>query len=827
MDNTPTAKTERQPPAMPKTWGKRNLQTAELELREKGASVTYQQPKKDKWRRHPKTVAKDSTEPKPLTRYCSFNYDRPVWHSLPGENVADRFRKEFARGRNLEFRRAMDQEELRKLHRKFWKEGEPDKFKAKMAYSRDRSSPRLFIVSSASDDGAGTINPANDLSAIIRLLVVTELAQKVLNFISPSIGDITALAMTCKRAAALVRASYDFWDFSLGRFPTDEYVKKRDAHGRRILQGRGVRSNTLVIAPGLNEQKNQEKPYMADFKNMLRLCVAITEIPSSFSSIIIDRLHFFDVALFEMMVNTMPNLRVVTITRCRMLDVTKLRPLLELIKCHPIRLGSGENSRDSPDDSRVYETAQNPSSPVATRCRSAFEPSPQVYICLDFFPFFFHGPPSGPRLGSYGVTYNEPTFNTPKAVFALILQCRDLAKEVGMDLLSDSSSFWSFVRQLPGPDVLWALKAREALLTREYELANGKRSRGAIEDDFADDLTAALTGDNQKHPKVPPAMMRYLPSSFATKGKYWRQQEQCRMCGFTYPVSLFPLRRDSCWGCKMLLFVVNMEDSHLRLWQEKALESWRTGLDPASTKLGRLLVNGPEALSEAVEAVQCADWTREYFLNLTLGSDLGHEGKANGNTSADDWPTGAEQKVPYCPPPPSGLSPTRASLARWRWARNPATSPFDYREGGPQRSHPCTFPLSPTDVEDCDFGAEEKEHFNKRWVWGPLSRGVLVDVLMETFREAHADRLREDPAWLAVVRDKERHLQNRQDKTVYMQQLGHVEDCLYSMSTLARKPFNIDKPIPDPALDRAAYKKLLEEDSRLPGYGFRRNGEWQ
>lgn len=64
----------------------------------------------------------------------------------------------------------------------------------------------------------------------------------------------------------------DFWDFHLGSFPTDEYVRERDSHGR-ILRAGGVRSNTLIIASVSGEQKNQEKPYMADFNNMQRLCM--------------------------------------------------------------------------------------------------------------------------------------------------------------------------------------------------------------------------------------------------------------------------------------------------------------------------------------------------------------------------------------------------------------------------------------------------------------------------------------------------------------------------------------------------------------------------
>lgn len=371
-----------------------------------------------------------------------------------------------------------------------------------------------------------------------------------------------------------------------------------------------------------------------------------------------------------------------------MLDVTKLRPLLEVIKRHPFLL-EDIKIRNPSDDPWTREPSQNPALPEA-QTQSAHK-SAKAYIRFDFFPFFFHGPQSGSRLGSYGVTHNEPTFNTPKAVFALILQCRNIADEVGMDLLSDSSSFWSFVRQLPGPDVLWAMKAREALITREREIVVGNKPRQIIEHQFADDLTAALTGDNQKHPVLPAAMKRYLPESVWPADKYWRQNAHCAMCRFTYPASLFPLQRDSCWSCKMTQFVENMEDSHLRLWEESALDYWRSGLDPKSVKLDQLLANNEESLASALREVQCADWTREYFLNFAPQRDSKIKtSKKSANTwgasnavltkisppsngpwhfwdkSTVDWAKNTVRKVAYCPPPPNNLSPIRASLARWR-----------------------------------------------------------------------------------------------------------------------------------------------------------------
>ncbi|KAL2198910.1 hypothetical protein P885DRAFT_66995 [Corynascus similis CBS 632.67] len=708
----------------------------------------------------------------------------------------------------------MTGEELKKLHDKFRKAGKLALYKTKLASVKNTRLAKLFLA--VASDG-GKIDTVNDQSIVIRLLQIPELAHRVLSFISPSIGDITALAMVCKHATACIRASHSIWDFTLGVFPIDSYTEKRDGQGR-ILQSGGVQSNTLIITPASHEPKKVERPYMADFENMMLLCAAITEVPSAFSSIVIDRLQFFDVAMFEMMINTMPNLKVVTITRCPMLDVTKLRPLLEVIKRHPFLL-EDIKIRNPSDDPWTREPSQNPALPEA-QTQSAHK-SAKAYIRFDFFPFFFHGPQSGSRLGSYGVTHNEPTFNTPKAVFALILQCRNIADEVGMDLLSDSSSFWSFVRQLPGPDVLWAMKAREALITREREIVVGNKPRQIIEHQFADDLTAALTGDNQKHPVLPAAMKRYLPESVWPADKYWRQNAHCAMCRFTYPASLFPLQRDSCWSCKMTQFVENMEDSHLRLWQESALDYWRSGLDPKSVKLDQLLANNEESLASALREVQCADWTREYFLNFA--------------------PQPSNAVLTKISPPSNG--PWHfwdKSTVDWakntvRKAHGEATEAFDYREGGPQRAHPCMFPLNASDARNPDYGAEEREHFNKRWVWTQSSDEVYIDEFFIYLREMRkkggrlrlpnineGDRqhpfvlkatklARNDPGWCARVRRQERRLQNKQDKAVYMAQLAHVEGCLQSMSTLFRKPFNIDKPTPDPVLDQAVYKKLAEE----------------
>ncbi|KAK3299968.1 uncharacterized protein B0H64DRAFT_414134 [Chaetomium fimeti] len=677
---------------------------------------------------------------------------------------------------------------------------------------------------------AGRITSVNDNSILVRLLQVSELSGMIIDLISPSVRDITALAMSCKRVAACTRAKFDVWDFRGGVFPTEPYAKKQDEEGH-IIQGGGFRSNTLIISPTSDEPRCPKKPYMTDFWHMMQLCRAIAQIPSTFRSIVLDQLPFFDVAMFELMINTMPRLTTVTITRCLLLDVTKLRPLLGVIKRHPRRL-EDRPSRTMPNDpwakmpkqkmsgleaQAQVETSRNNAGREGTQRRKTQQKKTRqgtrAYIRLDFSPFFFSGPESGARLGTYGVTHNEPTFNTPKAVFALILQCRDLARTVGMDLLSDSSSFWAFVRRLPGPDVLWALKARETLMTREHELAVGKKSAEIIWDRFADDLTAALTGDNQTHPRMPATMARYR--SYEMTGKYWRSSEECRMCGSTYPVSLFPLRRDTCWGCKMVRYVEMMEDSHLRLWQESALQQWRSGLNLPRTNLRKLLSYKKSTLDKALEDVRCADWVREYFLDFNPPPQ---------STAAYDWGTGTPPEPLYCPPPP--------------------------RRGGPQRSHPCTIPLSASDSTDPNYGAEAQEHFESRWEWTELSDKIFTDIWFQEYRDKVAEdrlgnlpsnitddqhpaferelkRARKMPEYRKRVQEREWLKQNKEDKTSYATQLNLIEDCLWSMSTLTRKPFNLDKPIPDPGVDPVAYNRLLDEHSRMSGYGFRKEGFWQ
>ncbi|KAK4155564.1 hypothetical protein C8A00DRAFT_13414 [Chaetomidium leptoderma] len=807
----------------------RNPQTAKLDLPDyvplKARAKQRNQPNRPRNRNNsnkPRVVFPwdlDPEYPKPKSdSTCAFKYERQSWHSLRGMDVEHEMKKQMARGRRGQLRRPspqMTEEQHKELHTKYWDKGEQKLHKVRLATMHESESSKLFIAYSTTD--AREIDPANDESILIRLLRVSELGKMLINLLSPSIGDLTALAATCKRAAACMREGFEFWDFRSAYFPIDRYIERRDSNGR-LTQGGGVRTDILIISPISDEPERLEKPYMTDFMNLVQLCDAIKTIPSSFCSIILDQVPYLNVAMFELMVNTMPNLKTVTITRCLLLDVTKLRPLLEVIKRHPRRLESSKAD--------TMPSKPEAKTPAQKRARH----SPEEYIRLDFFPFFFRGPNSGARLGSYGVTYHEPTFNTPKAVFGLILYCWTLAKEVGMDLVSDSSSFWSFVRQLPGPDVLWAMKAREALTPRDHDLARRKKSSKTTLEDFADDLTAALTGDNQSHPKPPVKMNKYRTSEEDLTGPYWRRRVTCPMCQFSYPVSLFPIRADTCWCCKMHQYVNIMEDSHLRLWQETTMHHWLRGLPQATTVLHQLpLVAGAGGpLDKALYEVRCTDWVWEYYLGAKF--------------SASE-PYKLAFKKGYSPPPPKTLEPVRVSMARWRQEGSEVITAFDYRKGGPQLAHPCK------QLQASDRHSEKKEHFASRWQWTRLSDDNFIQRWEAEYWKRRQNptprtslpppdqarsRMMED---LALARTKpadrksmmnlEWRNQNLKDNAVYLSLHHQAEDCLISMSTPTNEPFNLDKPVPDPVVNEKEYTALLATQQwRAIPYGGAPPGFW-
>ncbi|KAL2260800.1 hypothetical protein VTK26DRAFT_5098 [Humicola hyalothermophila] len=690
--------------------------------------------------------------------YChSFNYARS-WPSLQGQTNRIKLQREFDRLRRSELpplHPDATMEQINKLYEAYFNRYEEGlwNIRAKMRFNSPSSklligSPRAFKA-----DSRPSINRHNHFLNFI--FSRPELFEEIVGYLNPILGDLTALAATCTRAARIVQQSFDTWDFNSGVFPID-------GRDERELGKKA----TLIVSRLSDEPDSPETPYMADFQNLMTLAKSIKTVPTSFGKIVLDQIPFLNVPLFEMMVNTMPNLKMATITRCLLLDVTKLKPLLDVIKRHPRKIAGGNRQ------------------------------GANKYIALDFFPYFFRGPNSCKRRGSYGVTYHEPTFHTPKAVFCHIMQCWYPALEVGMDLMSDSSAFWSFVRKLPGPDILWTVKARDTFITRQRDLNQRWKPRQAIETQFYDDLMAALSGDECEWDDIPPKMARFLPEGHHDQ-YYWRRRAECTVCNFTYPLSLFPMRPGVCWGCKMVQYVAEMEDSHLRQWQASAMANLTAGLEPSSATLHDLPSEGSRAWGKATFDVKCADWTWKWFRNYDPATE-------------------------YCPPPPKTLSANAKSLARWRWHSNSCNiQPFDYRQGGPQFAEPCKDPLGPTCDQDRDFGPESLKSFKQRWRPSAEFDECLVNWLMQDFDGEPPLTSRDDPRLqerLAAIRKSPAHVafaqtmqwraQNARDKTFYMNHWALVEDCIWSMGTPGFRAFNLDVPVPHRRREKKEFKHV-------------------
>ena len=181
-------------------------------------------------------------------------------------------------------------------------------------------------------------------------------------------------------------------------------------------------------------------------------------------------------------------------------------------------------------------------------------------------------------------------------------------------------------------------------------------------------------------------------------------------------------------------------------------------------------------MKNAIREINCADWTRTYFLSYyDRNEKVSQSSLRRGNPTTTQLVA-----IGYCPPPPQSLDHGRASMARWRWYRSPVTAAFDYRQGGPQRTHPCKGGPLVTELVDTEFGPESRESFQARWE-GTDSRAM----------------------------ENERRDQNRRDRTTFMWHQARVEDCLYSMSTPGRMAYNLDQPIPDPGVNPAEYNKVL------------------
>jgi hypothetical protein len=97
----------------------------------------------------PTTLTSLPPKPKPLGAFCVFDYGRGEWRSLAGMDVASEMEKQFTRSRTMGLRRPsphMNEEQLKKLHQKYWQEREPELYKTRLAIMSKPVSPKLFIA---------------------------------------------------------------------------------------------------------------------------------------------------------------------------------------------------------------------------------------------------------------------------------------------------------------------------------------------------------------------------------------------------------------------------------------------------------------------------------------------------------------------------------------------------------------------------------------------------------------------------------------------------------------------------------------------------------
>ncbi|KAM7209015.1 hypothetical protein V8F20_000624 [Naviculisporaceae sp. PSN 640] len=371
------------------------------------------------------------------------------------------------------------------------------------------------------------------------IVETTDVWTMVLDYLKHSIRDVSAVAMTCKSVAVATRSQFDVWRFEDAEFDIDNFITKRE--NGRLIQRHGIRWNTLLLTGG--RQAETSRPYSDALECMFKLCYAVRVIPFSFRDVVLHRIPFLDIQMLALLVKAMPNLETLSISSCLLLDAAKLPRILDIIR----------------------------------RNRRITEGGEQSYIKVDFAPYRFFGPQTLNRAGTFIITHHVPDFDIPKAATALLYRCLPDAKKVGMDLLSDSSSFWHFFRQLPGPCPLWAVKVREAIVTQERHKPQSDAYLRAL-----DNLCAAVSGDNRSPEELPPRRFDRNYGSFR-KGRmpynYWRTEKACPNCKTTLSHCLFVNcapdnsngGKPRCWGCHMILFVANYDHSHFRERQHSIL----------------------------------------------------------------------------------------------------------------------------------------------------------------------------------------------------------------------------------------------------------------
>ncbi|KAK4454587.1 hypothetical protein QBC34DRAFT_375096 [Podospora aff. communis PSN243] len=666
-------------------------------------------------------------KPEPVgANKIAFNYKREwVSYGVRRDQVGDKLRKDLLRQKRIELPailKGVSDGRLKEFRQMYADAGELELFKSRCDHVNEGGLTRLIFQSPLVQKSHPKYEGCKQDKGLTKVLRVAELGAKIMRHLMPSLRDISALAGTCRDAAFSVTSGTEVWDATTGDFDMD-----------RFKDSEGVRQDVLCIAASQMKQTKTTTPYMDGWNIMEKFIRGVVETSSSYRDVVIDQLPFFDLRMLELMIQSMPNLETLAISRCVLLDVTKLGPLIEVVKRHARTDAMGNKS----------------------------------YVKVDFAPYFFEGPNDANRLGCYGVTHHEPNFHIPKAVMALTLRYFPEAAEIGMDILSDSSSFWSFVCRLPGPDALWHVKARDAYVARNQALLKMRPNlrnipayksipaSDSIESVFADEMTAAVTGDGVGAVYVPSAVKTRcfdLPTPITGGYGWWRIHRRCRVCKVELPESLFSLQRTRCWGCEMVEFVDEMEDSHFRYRMTAAITRLvrhlgvQKGVRFPANSYGafadaRLGVQQGASFADIISAersshLQCAiDIVRD-----TDNAWAYHLLNPTGKDARPAWP-----EVPL-------FEHDEDDQATMRRLRNliHTCKAVDFRMGGPQYLHSGRVHFWPRNLESCvllgekvakryktaitdqDPGSESFVDFMHRWQWSELTDLRLEERLSNT-----------------------------------------------------------------------------------------------
>ncbi|KAK4170090.1 hypothetical protein QBC43DRAFT_348521 [Cladorrhinum sp. PSN259] len=807
-----------------------------------------------------------------------FNYNRE-WKSL-GKAPEEEFFRELRRGKRSLLPTMFPDNtyrEVKLMRPKFESAHEMVRGKAmfdrwsKINQQREPDTPCGFKLWGACAEGTviSGLDTENDASILTQLFGIVELGEMIFSHLIPSIGDISALALTCKQMSLLVQQQVEFWDINLPISKFDEFLNKQtkkfepqEDESGNVIQANGIRASILVMTR-IEQPSQTQNPYAESLGISLKLFDSINTINHSFKHVVFDQLQFFDNRMFEPMVASLPNLETVTISRCELMDVTKLPELIRIIKHFgKKRLESSKSESSLTEDISATST---PATSPTTATQGSVGASAQYvlypgtlgtpawdqawaevqaskkkadnnYIRLDFSPYYFSGPETKNRLGSYGVTHNEPTFHTPKAVIALTLRCDADAEEIGLDLWSNSSSYFNFLKRLPGPDPLWVIKVREAVITikdqRSQRTWNNEAEASKMTAQYADDMMAALSGDHtDPYPRdVPHAMMRiFHPNHFMKH--WWRNPVVCGVCHKELPRMFFPFKTGRCWGCQLVQFVDDIEDSHARRYQLYSLELLFRGLPRDEATLTKLM--DPETRHMNFDAV----WTSTVLADKAwkhLKEDVQYLDERG-------WPAGEDSNKALPEQPPIGmktstpsLSTTAITMSNWCWSFHELKQRFDYRNGGPQRQHPCATPpgFSSTIVG----GARSKETFTKHWSWTRLTDTAYTRHLYNVCAKDAENRTPAEFAARIKTMVQNAKLDGTYDEDakeieyewvckVEHEELrwykNNIEDCVWSLMTPGALRFNHDNPMPNPRLEPGRYAKVVNthRQSRCPYRG--------